>query len=235
MKILILSAPFCGAETIAYGIANELNYKCIIDPVEPKPTKYWDRPGDINGIWRDWPTEPEQLQGVWFSQFNPSTIPTDTVGKHNVKWHSTLPGNVTEEAYCDAQRVLYDKTICIGTEQIDFVSKKYMAYKNFEPEGENNFYWEHFRRRHECPYDDSMWNDSDRIVIRDSVNWLKQYASDNSLPYILGEDIYEYKSLDAFNEIIRSMGVGLTEHNKTQNHLSEFHNLTRYGDLGPKY
>tara|TARA_B110000459_G_C16622195_1_gene502442 strand:- start:105 stop:827 length:723 start_codon:yes stop_codon:yes gene_type:complete len=240
MRILILSSPFCGAELIAKAIGHELDHDLIIDPVTPRPTKYYV-PNDNgigsgdNGEWVDWPTEIKQVNGVDMSPFNPKIIPNDTVGKHNVLWHNKLPGNVSEKTYCDAQRILYDRTICIGTEEIEFVAKRYMAYKNFEPEASDNYYWENFRLRHDPPYDDTMWNGPDKMKIKNSVDWLKQYAQDNSLLYILGEDIFNMANMDAFNSIIRSMGIGLKEHNKTPNHESEFFNRTRYTNIGPKY
>ena len=235
MKILILSTPWCGAENIAAGIAWELNYKLIIDPCEPRPTQYWRI---IEQEWRDWPTSPVQHDGMWLSPFNPTTIPTNTVGKHNVKWHDKLPGNVTEEAYCDAQRALYDRTICIGTDSsnIDFIAKKYMAYKNYEPEGANNYYWEYHRKRIAPPYEDSMWNEDDRVKIRDGINWLKQYAQDNSLIYINWEDLYMPANLDSWNSLIRTMGCGIKEHDGTSTNRFEFHEVvTTAGDNGYKY
>ena len=234
MKILILATPFCGAEIIAHAIAEELNHKIIIDPVDPRPVKYYN-PANTNEL-IDWPVEPKQVDGIWNSKFNPQTIPVDTVTKHNCFFHDKLPNNQTEQNYCDWLISKHDRTFCIGTSQDDFITKKWIAYLNFEPEAKtSNYYWEYWRRRQEHPYDDSMWDNTNKQPITNSISWLRQYAQDNSILYVNGEDIFEYKSLDAFNSIIRSIGVGLTEHNKTQNHLSTFHNLTRFGDLGPKY
>ncbi len=241
MKILILSTPFCGAEIIAHAIADELNHKIIIDPVDPRPVKYYI-PDDNgigsgdNGYWVNWPTEPKQVNGIWNSKFNPQTIPADTITKHNCWFHDKLPGNKTEEEYIEELISKHDRVFCIGTGQDDFITKKWIAYLNFEPEAKaDNYYWEYWRRRQVPPYEDSMWDTTNKTPIVNSISWLRQYAQDNSILYVKGEDIFEYKSLDSFNSIIRSIGVGLTEHNKTQNHLSTFHNLTRFGDLGPKY
>ena len=233
MKILILATPFCGAEIIAHAIADELDYGVIIDPVDPRPTKHY---GKIGGELEDWPIEPKQVNGIWLSKFNPQTIPTNTVTKHNCWFHDKLPGNKTEEEYIEELISKHDRVFCIGTGQDDFITKKWIAYLNFEPEAKtSNYWWEYWRRRQEPPYEDSMWDATNKTPIVNSISWLRQYAQDNSILYVKGEDVFEYKSLDSFNSIIRSIGVGLTEHNKTQNHLSTFHNLTRYGDLGPKY
>ncbi len=246
MKILILSSPFCGAEHIAEAIADELKYGIILDPLTPRPTKLYLPPSEntmkdldpnYTDNWVDHPSEPTKFNGIKMSPFNPTTIPDDTVGKHNVGWHDKFPNNMNEWDYCDAQRTLYDKTICIGTGDIDFAARRYTAYLNADssPSGDN-YLWEHWRLRHPHPYDhDTMWVESNKVKIRDSVNWLFDYADTNSILYVKAEDIYVPDNIDAWNSIIRSMAIGLNEHNGTSNYTSEFFNRTRMGDGGPKY
>ena len=81
MKILILTAPFCGGENFALSIANELDYKVIIDPIKPRPkemmfprnvhSEYPPLKADIYPYAfsdrKPWPTEVMNVAGIWHS------------------------------------------------------------------------------------------------------------------------------------------------------------------------
>ena len=244
MKVLFLTSPFCGGENIALSIAKELDYKVIIDPIKPRPTEmmypvdiYSEYPPLKYGYWdrKPWPTEIEFIGTSWHSPFNMQDIPDNTISKHIVGWEEKFPA-ANEEEWLDNYRAKFDKTICIGTDHIEFVAKWYMAVKNSEPECEGIYFWEYWRDREEWPYKEEYWNNADFVKVRDAVNKLKAYAETNSLLYIKKEDIYQNSDLDKFNDIVTSMDIGLNLHDKTVDHKSIFHAETVcQGELGFKY
>jgi len=226
MRILFLTYEFCGATALAEGLANDLGYTFIKDPMCKRFAKYRNtlrsnvlQGGDgnnINGV--------ERVPGYTF----PDSVPDNTIMTHNVKLHR-YPGNLTEEQFVDQLRAKFDRTIIIKRENCDLSWKLKCLAHNLMPHLNNNSDWKEFIyndiQTHIdrivrpdvvpgvfdalCPitiWDDSLIDESVKNNIVEAHTFLQTYGNENSIVTTNIEDL-GYNHINEQDKSIEEMNT----------------------------
>ena len=140
MKILILSHPFSYSWRISKAIANDLNYKCILDPFDkslPKLRKEFLSDGTYNEVdfawWNSVPNRDGLNTYSWGDEVEDNSIICHMVGTHK------LPQNLTERQFIGQFTGSFDRVFSITSRNIN-TSQDFACIANSKNEYEEKAY-----------------------------------------------------------------------------------------------
>lgn len=224
MKILFLTYQFCGATQLAEGLAKDLGYTFIEDPMSlifSKKRYIAVKNGDDEQSTQQ---EIDRERPYIF----PNDVPNNTIVTHNVKTHK-LPGNRTEDQFLAEFEPKFDKVIIIRRNDVEMSWKlKCVAERMIL---HNSSTWREFMyhdigfhidriiladRNEEADVDlwDDSWIDNDiKNSITNAHIWLDNYGRDNNKIVSYTEDLtYNYNtesgpSIEQLNTEISRWGI----------------------------
>ena len=214
MKILILSHPFSYSWRISRAIANDLNYKCILDPFDkslPKLRKEFLSDGTYNEVdfawWNSVPNRDGLNTYSWGDEVEDNSIICHMVGTHR------LPQNLTERQFIGQFTGSFDRVFSITSRNIndaqDFAciaSAKdnggNIVWKKWNELNVGNYGWE---------YESSYYNEEVRDKIYRSHEYIVGDLVNENIPVSYVEDFMFREDVSDINSEITKWNIGLED------------------------
>lgn len=227
MKILILSHPFSYSWRISKAIANDLNYKCILDPFDkslPKLRKEFLSDGTYNEVdfawWNSVPNRDGLNTYSWGDEVEDNSIICHMVGTHK------LPQNLTERQFIGQFTGSFDRVFSITSRNINtsqdfacianskndeiFTSdqgervkpKDFSVWKKWNELNVGNYGWE---------YESSYYNEEVRDKIYRSHEYIVGDLVNENIPISYVEDFIFTGDVSDINSEITKWNIGLED------------------------
>tara|TARA_B100002019_G_scaffold31935_2_gene25924 strand:- start:746 stop:1480 length:735 start_codon:yes stop_codon:yes gene_type:complete len=214
MKILILSHPFSYSWRISRAIANDLNYKCILDPFDkslPKLRKEFSSDGSFIEVdfawWNSIPGHNALNTYSWGDEVEDNSVICHMVGTHK------LPQNLTERQFIGQFTGSFDRVFSITSRNIN-TSQDFACIASAKDNGGNEV-WKKWNElnvgNYGWEYESSYYNEEVRDKIYRSHEYIIGDLVDENVPVSYVEDFMFTEDLSDINSEITKWNIGLEE------------------------